>query len=139
VDPRSTSFKVWEFPERLVLAAAQPFEELPFNAGPDGVPTVQQSDLVFEVAKPGVLEGLVLHIVLELDALDVRQNLSSWCSQSHWANVFVPMTDIEVKLGDRVHVAVVTDTDRPTPEYTFKLRVESDSVMGPSTSATTVH
>lgn len=135
VDPRATSFKVWEFPDRLVLAEPERFEHIPFNEGFDAIPVVEEREISFTVDKEGTLEGLVVHIQLELDQ---ETRLTSRCSGSHWANVFVMLgTETEVLVGDLIRIKTITDLDRPTPEYTFEVQVEQNGQVGAPARVTT--
>jgi hypothetical protein len=66
------------------------------------IPVVDERDLSFRVDKEGVLEGLAIHLELELDADNL---LTSRCSGSHWANVFVMLgTEVTLQVGDEVQV-----------------------------------
>jgi len=139
VDPRSTSFKVWEFPDRLLLADHQCFEAIPFNQGVEAIPVVQDRELIFEIHPSetgGTMEGLAIHIEIELDGVGNR--LTSRCTGSHWANIFVMLNEeIAMGAGDRVHVRTVSDMDRPTPEYTFVVEVERGGERGTPIRVTT--
>lgn len=66
------------------------------------------------------MQGFVVHIEVEL--LDGGPVLSSWCSGSHWANVFVMMPEVIVKDGTTVHLRVISNTSGPTPVYSFEAR-----------------
>ena len=103
VDPRSTSFKVWDFPERLRLAEPACFECIPFNSGIAGIPVSEKREFRLTAVKEGIMEGLVIHIELEVgppgekDGEVAATTVSSRCgASSHWANVFVILGGQEI-------------------------------------------
>jgi len=110
---------------------------------------VVESKLNFKVTQPGILEGLMIHIQIDLDHENV---LSSRCSpetqgagaeqavKSHWANIFVMLSEeLEVSIGDSISVQSTSDLDRPTPEYTFELCHTDSSGMRGDTHRVTTH
>ena len=136
INPKGNCYKIWEFPARLLLAEPQVFESIPFNQGLEAIPEVQLQELEFGVSRGGAMRGLVIHIDLELDS---NTRIGSRCSNSHWANYFVKLNAVEVKRGDTVHVKSITDLNRPTPEYTFEVYVQTISGEKAASTRVTVH
>jgi len=126
-NPHATSFKVWEFPARLLMSEPQPFEDIPFNEGLDAIPVSQERQMCFQVTRDGVFEGLVVHVELDLDVDRILSSSNYVTNGSHcsWDQIFVMTKErTQVRCGDRICVKSVTDLDRPAPEYTFEARVE---------------
>lgn len=126
--PGATSLKLPSLPRGTLLAAAQPFEELDFEALS---PRADQDErLVFAIERAGVLRGLAVHIEVlmphaaHVAAADTGIDISSARPGSHWPNVLLLLpNEVAVSVGDRLLVRTKARLASEEPTYRFEVHL----------------